>query len=60
MNKLTENQEKNLHFVSDLNIFDSIDTIREKKEKLKKIKNQKSKYLNNIIIFTISIPITKQ
>jgi hypothetical protein len=51
MNKLTENQEKNLHFVSDLNIFDSIDTIREKKEKLKKIKNQKSKYLNNINLF---------
>ena len=51
VNKLTKNQSKNLYFISDLNIFDAIDTLNEKKDKLKKIKNQKNKYLNNISLF---------
>ena len=51
MNKLTDNQAKNLYYISDLNIFNSIDKLNDKKEKLKKIKNQKNKYLNNISLF---------
>ena len=35
VNKLTKNQSKNLYFISDLNIFDSIDTLNEKKDKKK-------------------------
>ena len=50
--KLTENQIKNLNYISDLNLFDSIDILNKKTEKLKKIKNQKNKYyLNNISLF---------
>ena len=41
--KLTENQIKNLNYISDLNLFDSIDILNKKTEKLKKIKNQKKK-----------------
>jgi hypothetical protein len=51
INKITENQAKNLYYISDLNIFKSIDVINDKKEKLKKIKHQKNKYLNNINLF---------
>ena len=56
VNKLTKNQSKNLYFISDLNIFDSIDTLNEKKDKLKKIKNQKNKYytyINNFLSILI-------
>jgi hypothetical protein len=50
--KLTENQIKNLNYISDLNLFDSIDILNKKTEKLKKIKNQKkNNYLNNINLF---------
>ena len=49
--KLTDKQSKNLYFISKLNIFNRIDSINEKKEKLKKIKHQKIKYLNNINLF---------
>ena len=49
--KLTDKQSKNLYFISNLNIFNRIDSINEKKEKLKKIKHQKIKYLNNINLF---------
>ena len=51
MDKLTENQSKNLYYISKLNIFNNIDSMNEKKEKLKKIKHQKNKYLNNISLF---------
>ena len=50
-NKLTDNQSKNLNYISDLNIFKTIDAINEKKEQIKKLKNQKIKYLNNISLF---------
>ena len=50
--KLTENQIKNLNYISDLNLFDSIDILNKKTEKLKKFKNQKKNYyLNNISLF---------
>ena len=41
MNKLTDNQAKNLYYISDLNIFNSIDKLNDKKEKLKKNKESK-------------------
>ena len=50
-NKLTDNQSKNLNYISDLNIFKTIDAINVKKEQIKKLKNQKIKYLNNISLF---------
>ena len=51
MNKITDNQAKNLYYISDLNVFNSIDILNEKKERLKQIKHQKNKYLNNISLF---------
>ena len=52
INKLTEKQLKNLNYISDLDLFDSIEILNKKTEKLKKIKNQKNKYyLNNISLF---------
>ena len=37
MNKITDNQAKNLYYISDLNVFNSIDILNEKKERLKQI-----------------------
>ena len=51
INRITDNQAKNLYYISDLNVFKSIDVLNEKKEKLKQIKHQKNKYLNNISLF---------
>ena len=51
MIKLTDKQARNLYYISDLKIFNELEKINEKKEKLKKIKNQNNKYLNNISLF---------
>ena len=51
MNKITDKQAKNLYYISDLNVFNSIDILNEKKARLKQIKHQKNKYLNNISLF---------
>ena len=52
MNKLTKNQMKKLYYISQLNIFDSFDKIREKNKILNEMKNyQNKKYLNNLDMF---------
>ena len=51
IDKLTDNQAKSLYYISDLKIFNAIDAINEKKEKLKIIKKQKNKYLNDFSLF---------
>ena len=50
--KLTENQVKNLYYISELRLFDNIDELGRKNKILKEINNyQKRKYMDTIDVF---------
>jgi len=50
--KLTKNQVKNLYYISELKVFESVDEMKKKNKILNQIKNnQKRRYLNDIDIF---------
>ena len=49
--KLTENQVKNLYYISELKVFDSVDKMRNKNKILNKFKNYNQRYLSNRDLF---------
>ena len=49
--KLTDNQVKNLYYISKLKVFDSVDKMRNKSKILNKFKNYNQRYLSNRDLF---------